>query len=629
MYEVAEGLADVVYHCLPHTQSGIVTALVATALFGAQCMAFQLAAAYSSAAMPFVFAPLLSHRAVLLVFDAMAAYRSTTVVSSRDPLSWRLVFSLLDHVACAVCCVLLLTYNLAARDEGRASAAVPIMASLIPLALSALIQLVLLLVCCCSSTGRWPTWMALVGPRALVLLVNALLLCAAWAIDGAPFGWTSLFTAVVITSLLVLLAVVGVLTGAVIHVMAIAEGVRRPPPGAAAAASLVASPQEAHSVLNTLRVATVGLAAFAAVTAALIRQAWIDALTLGSTQPASGSGTLIAWIATTTVGVFAVWCLLTSTLAWVPGREPPAPPTPGSTTSAASITPHGLHVDVGPALPKPRRLVKLAYHRYRRLAPDDDEAALRVQPPPPPFTPAHGGSAAAVAAAGKLEEAAPSPNAASVVVVREPIGVDAPAVTSATAVTCSTAESDTSGAADSAATRPALRVVATVAARRPAASPLAFASPAAHNTCSICFAAPADAVLMECGHGNLCLQCGSTIAAEGVKRARVCPFCRASIAHVVRIPPPHRHTARLVLCVVDSDDDGGGGGGGGAKARGSTAPLAPASEAAVSGDGGGRDDGAASSMPAVDGSNGTSVAIAAAAAHAPRVSAVPLLPSEE
>jgi hypothetical protein len=51
------------------------------------------------------------------------------------------------------------------------------------------------------------------------------------------------------------------------------------------------------------------------------------------------------------------------------------------------------------------------------------------------------------------------------------------------------------------------------------------------NNCIICLEQSSDAVLLECGHSGLCVDCASVLWT----RARRCPLCRQGFAAVVRI----------------------------------------------------------------------------------------------
>ena len=55
------------------------------------------------------------------------------------------------------------------------------------------------------------------------------------------------------------------------------------------------------------------------------------------------------------------------------------------------------------------------------------------------------------------------------------------------------------------------------------------------GTCWICCTAPANAVLMECGHGGMCVSCATQC---WKKKPPLCPLCRARIIMVVKIDEP-------------------------------------------------------------------------------------------
>ena len=58
-----------------------------------------------------------------------------------------------------------------------------------------------------------------------------------------------------------------------------------------------------------------------------------------------------------------------------------------------------------------------------------------------------------------------------------------------------------------------------------------------HETCYMCMDLVADAVLVECGHGGLCMQCADTLWRQGTNFAggRCCPLCRRRFVDVMRI----------------------------------------------------------------------------------------------
>lgn len=78
-------------------------------------------------------------------------------------------------------------------------------------------------------------------------------------------------------------------------------------------------------------------------------------------------------------------------------------------------------------------------------------------------------------------------------------------------------------------------------------------SPSA-NMCKICYAAEADAVVMECGHGGLCMECCRQVM-RSARAQRVCPLCRSRISLLLRVLPPRLHTSVLVDALCDSDED--------------------------------------------------------------------------
>jgi hypothetical protein len=55
-----------------------------------------------------------------------------------------------------------------------------------------------------------------------------------------------------------------------------------------------------------------------------------------------------------------------------------------------------------------------------------------------------------------------------------------------------------------------------------------------NEACIVCFEARPDAVLIECGHGGLCIACASRIWQHQPER-RSCPLCRGHFAGVMRI----------------------------------------------------------------------------------------------
>ena len=56
-------------------------------------------------------------------------------------------------------------------------------------------------------------------------------------------------------------------------------------------------------------------------------------------------------------------------------------------------------------------------------------------------------------------------------------------------------------------------------------------------TCYLCSDRPADAVLIECGHGGLCAECADSLWRRGAHQpaGRSCPLCRQTFIGIMRI----------------------------------------------------------------------------------------------
>ena len=69
----------------------------------------------------------------------------------------------------------------------------------------------------------------------------------------------------------------------------------------------------------------------------------------------------------------------------------------------------------------------------------------------------------------------------------------------------------------------------------------------------MCCTARRNAVLMECGHGGLCFECGQAL----VSRApRLCPICRAPITQVLKMERRQRGSSVVVSREVDVGPEG-------------------------------------------------------------------------
>jgi hypothetical protein len=67
-------------------------------------------------------------------------------------------------------------------------------------------------------------------------------------------------------------------------------------------------------------------------------------------------------------------------------------------------------------------------------------------------------------------------------------------------------------------------------------------TPVSTTACYMCMDNPADTVLIECGHGGLCIACAGALwqrdsgtAAAAAPPARRCPLCRRPFVGVMRI----------------------------------------------------------------------------------------------
>ena len=49
--------------------------------------------------------------------------------------------------------------------------------------------------------------------------------------------------------------------------------------------------------------------------------------------------------------------------------------------------------------------------------------------------------------------------------------------------------------------------------------------------CTICFTGAINTVLLDCGHGGICLDC----AIDAMKKNNTCPFCRQKVVQIIEI----------------------------------------------------------------------------------------------
>jgi len=63
------------------------------------------------------------------------------------------------------------------------------------------------------------------------------------------------------------------------------------------------------------------------------------------------------------------------------------------------------------------------------------------------------------------------------------------------------------------------------------------------SLCYVCCLEKKDAVIMECGHGGICFECGKSLA---TRHPRTCPICRSPITAVLRVGPRERGSSLVV-----------------------------------------------------------------------------------
>ena len=91
----------------------------------------------------------------------------------------------------------------------------------------------------------------------------------------------------------------------------------------------------------------------------------------------------------------------------------------------------------------------------------------------------------------------------------------------------------------------------------PSPRPDAEKADASDSLCWICFEGPRDAVLLECGHGGICLACAQRVFR---KKTRLCPMCRQPVTQVVHIesaqqPEPDRHRGVVRVKQMDLPEE--------------------------------------------------------------------------
>ncbi|EOD14743.1 hypothetical protein EMIHUDRAFT_197284 [Emiliania huxleyi CCMP1516] len=67
---------------------------------------------------------------------------------------------------------------------------------------------------------------------------------------------------------------------------------------------------------------------------------------------------------------------------------------------------------------------------------------------------------------------------------------------------------------------------------------------AVEDRCWICYEGPRDAVLLECGHGGICVACARRVFK---KRGRLCPMCRQPVSQMVQLQLGDGHGSELEM----------------------------------------------------------------------------------
>jgi hypothetical protein len=62
------------------------------------------------------------------------------------------------------------------------------------------------------------------------------------------------------------------------------------------------------------------------------------------------------------------------------------------------------------------------------------------------------------------------------------------------------------------------------------------------DPCMVCLERPPDAILLECGHSGLCVECATVLWDQ----ASPCPLCRRSFAAIMRIVALDAHSVRAL-----------------------------------------------------------------------------------
>ena len=77
----------------------------------------------------------------------------------------------------------------------------------------------------------------------------------------------------------------------------------------------------------------------------------------------------------------------------------------------------------------------------------------------------------------------------------------------------------------------AIRILYTLRPQQIEAEPPAVVMSPATIQCYVCVERPATAMLVDCGHAGLCMDCGKRLLAS----SKTCPLCRCRITRVMQV----------------------------------------------------------------------------------------------
>lgn len=393
-----------------------------TLCFVVMLLADLAAAAAPAAAVPLILLPIVAYRALSLVLDASSLICRCPAGASPPRLAYAFgsfflprLLRVIDHASCLLVLVIALFVWVTMALVGMThSQPWPYSTCLFPMWLATAVQVALLILvaistCCCGGMMAAPdplagrrrgqrshsARMALVfGDRVALLALNALTIPLAFALEGS-MDWAAFF----IPALALAGAVAAMLGGACIS--ALAHPLLLPRSERLGSGTYVGRMKQRAACMGVGVVLALSLC-----TVWLLLQMWETVALPAETDSSSRTsrvGVLLVPAFLLAIAMIAA-CIVFARNALLPWR--------GAVFAAAGLaTPDAQErareaaedarraeeeareeaqrqaIASRPRLPPPSRLVKLAYHRYRRVAPTDDVEALSRQAPPPPQTP--------------------------------------------------------------------------------------------------------------------------------------------------------------------------------------------------------------------------------------------------